>query len=227
MKLISFIFTSVVVISITNYIDAQDKDCKVLKQEISEKYEGKCKNGLAHGKGTASGLDWYEGKFKKGLPDGFGTYIWSAGEKYAGYFKEGKMHGKGTYSFRFQGRDSTYIGLWKADSLTKVIIPPKYKVDKNINVTRYSVQKMGKENRVLFVFLQNGVQNRTITNFHLIASNGTQTSFSGKQGFENIKFPVVCKVTYVTSSPTGSSTLRVEFELTINEPGDWLVTLHN
>jgi len=45
-------------------------DCKVLIPEISGQYVGKCKKGLAHGKGLAIGIDRYEGSFKKGYPEG-------------------------------------------------------------------------------------------------------------------------------------------------------------
>lgn len=226
MKLHDFIFTTSIILTSTLILSAQE-NCKVLKEEISGKYEGNCKNGLAHGNGLAIGKDIYHGKFKKGLPHGYGTYTWLTGEKYVGYFKEGKRNGKGNYSFSNHGKDSTYNGMWKNDSLTKIILPPKYKIEKNINVTRYSIQRMSTGNRVLFLFLQNGVANTTITNFHLISTKGTNTSLGEKQGFENIQFPVTCKVTYLTLSSSRVATLRVEFEVTINEPGDWVITLHN
>lgn len=208
-------------------LQAQESTCKVLDKRISEHYKGRCKNGLAHGNGVAIGVDKYDGKFKKGLPYGFGIYTQFNGGKYTGYFKEGKKHGKGTFTFKFQGRDSTYNGIWKSDSLVKVILPPKYKIEKNINVTRYSVQRMTSGNRILFQFLQNGTQNRSITNFHLIANKGTYLKFGDREGYENIDFPVTCKATYITRSPSGTTTLRVEFEITINQPGDWLITIHN
>ena len=46
---------------------AQQNDCKVLLESISGTYEGKCKNGLAHGKGIAQGTDRYEGTFVCGF----------------------------------------------------------------------------------------------------------------------------------------------------------------
>jgi hypothetical protein len=48
------------------------EECKVLMPEISGSYTGKCKKGLAQGKGLAIGTDTYEGRFLKGLPDGTG-----------------------------------------------------------------------------------------------------------------------------------------------------------
>ena len=62
---------------------AQEKtSCMVLMEAISGSYEGDCRNGLAHGKGTALGWDTYRGQFKKGLPHGTGTYIWENGAVY-------------------------------------------------------------------------------------------------------------------------------------------------
>ncbi len=226
MLAVAIILTTTHILQAQNEPDTTQK-CRVLIDNISVLYKGGCKDGLAHGNGIAVGVDKYDGKFKKGLPHGFGTYTKPTGERFDGYFKEGKKHGKGKYSFRFNGRDSTFNGYWKNDSLIKIIIPPNYKVDKNINVTRYSVQKMSNENRVMFSFLQNGVQNTTISNFHLNSSKGTPVTIGSKQGFENIEFPVTCRVTYITFNSLRTTTLRVEFEVTINQPGDWVVTLHN
>lgn len=74
---------------------AQQNDCKVLLESISGTYEGKCKNGLAHGKGIAQGTDRYEGTFVKGLPSGRGVYKWADGSFYDGEWKDGKKEGKG------------------------------------------------------------------------------------------------------------------------------------
>jgi hypothetical protein len=232
MKVKISMFVIAIIISVTHILQAQNEsdtiqNCKVLKENISLIYKGGCKDGLAHGNGIAVGIDKYDGKFKKGLPHGFGIYTKPTGEKFVGYFKEGNKHGKGKYSFLFNGRDSTINGFWKNDSLIKIIIPPYYKVDKNINVTRYSIQKMSNGDRVMFSFLQNGVQNTTITSFHLNSSKGTPITIGSKQGFENIEFPVTFRVTYITLNSLRTTTQRVEFEVTINQPGDWVVTLHN
>jgi hypothetical protein len=207
---------------------AQDTTaCKVLKDEIATSYKGGCKNGLAHGKGIAIGTDKYEGRFKNGLPHGTGVYKWFTGEKYEGEFKEGKRQGKGTYTFKFKGRDSTYNGLWKDDVLTKVVYPPKYVIEQNLNVTRYTVQRMNSGKRVLFSFKQNGSDNKSLMEFNLIANSGSATSLGSNQGFENIEFPVTCRVKYTTLTPMKTATIRVQFEIIINEPGDWLITIHN
>ncbi|MCU0459673.1 MAG: hypothetical protein MUE37_11375 [Bacteroidales bacterium] len=82
-------------------------NCKVLKPGIDSTYAGDCKQGLANGQGTATGIDRYTGEFKKGLPDGTGTYIWNNGDKYEGEWKKGLREGTGKYTTRYNGRDST------------------------------------------------------------------------------------------------------------------------
>ena len=82
------------------------KGCQVLKPEISGTYTGKCKKGLANGKGLAVGTDTYEGRFSKGLPAGRGKYTWADGRVFQGEFKEGIMEGQGTMIYPTAGEDS-------------------------------------------------------------------------------------------------------------------------
>jgi len=73
-------------------------ECKVLVPELSGSYFGKCKKGLAHGKGKALGIDSYDGNFRKGLPHGGGVYKWENGAIYDGDWREGLRDGKGVYN---------------------------------------------------------------------------------------------------------------------------------
>jgi len=57
--------TAGIVLMAVIQLSAQNR-CKVLKKEISSEYHGKCKKGLAHGKGKADGIDSYYGHFTKG-----------------------------------------------------------------------------------------------------------------------------------------------------------------
>ena len=92
------------------------QDCEVLKESISETYEGDCKKGKAHGKGTAKGEDSYTGEFRKGLPHGFGKYTWGDGKVYEGDFKNGSMEGEGKMTISLESKaDSVVTGFWKED----------------------------------------------------------------------------------------------------------------
>ena len=113
--------------------------CKVLKADIDSVYHGKCKNGLAHGKGKAAGVDSYIGKFFEGLPNGKGTYTWADGDVYSGSWRKGFRHGEGTLTIKMNEKDSIVAGLWEDDKYTGPK-PMKPNVKTNIGVDRYSIQ---------------------------------------------------------------------------------------
>ena len=90
--LINLIICSFLQIAITSNVVSQENEskvnCKVLVDALSDKYEGRCKKGLAHGKGIATGIDTCEGKFKNGFPHGQGVYTWKNSDVYDGNWKE-------------------------------------------------------------------------------------------------------------------------------------------
>lgn len=203
------------------------EECLVLKPQISSRYEGDCKNGLAHGKGTASGLDLYEGQFKKGVPSGTGTYRWSNGDVYKGDFINGLRHGEGSFTYKSDGRDTTITGLWQKDEYMGPV-PEKPKVIYSTGVDRHSFKRMSDiKNRVLIDIYQNGVRNLGIENFMMVSSSGYETRMGESVGFDNVTFPVNIKVNYTTWNKLRGAKVNVIFEFRISEPGDWSVDLHN
>lgn len=72
-------------------------DCRVVDPELQGFYEGGCRNGLAHGTGTARGEAEYTGEFRKGLKHGQGVKTWAWGDRYEGGFREDRKHGRGMY----------------------------------------------------------------------------------------------------------------------------------
>ena len=216
--------------------------CKVLKPEISAKYQGKCKKGLAQGKGVAEGIDKYEGDFYKGLPDGIGKYTWANGNIYTGEWKAGKRNGEGYFKYKVNGTDSTNYGLWENDIFVKKIISSPYKVYSVRDVDRYSVSKTGDGDKITLRLIRLGKDNLNVSNLDFFADNGSYKEVGKNYIYENVKFPVVLKINYVTSgklelgvsgggrdavSGTGGTNITVVFEVTINEPGDWRITLNN
>lgn len=200
--------------------------CKVLKQEIAAKYDGKCKNGLAQGKGIAEGVDKYEGQFKDGLPHGNGKYTFANGEVYEGKWKEGKKQGEGKLLYKKNGVDSVKVGVWENDVFAKRIIPKPYKVKLAYNINRYSIIKIGGANKVIFSFMQNGSSN-AVFDVSFTASSGTEFESGSKQGLDNIAFPFTCKVTYSTLNALKTNNISATFEFEINEPGAWEIVLNN
>jgi hypothetical protein len=207
-------------------IHAQE-GCLVLKPQISSKYEGGCKNGLAHGKGKASGLDTYEGQFKKGLPEGTGTYKWSNGDSYIGEFFNGYRHGEGSFTFKSNDKDTTITGLWTKDEYMGPV-PAKPQVLAASSVDRYTFKRTSDiKNRVLMDFYQNGVRNLGIEDFIMQSSSGYETRMGESIGYDNVTFPVTIKVNYTTWNKLRGARIYVIFEFRIYEPGDWSVDLHN
>ena len=221
--IISFILTTSVIYS--SY--SQEGNCKVLKPEIALKYSGDCKKGLASGKGIAEGTDKYEGKFKEGLPYGNGNYQYANGDHYEGSFKDGMKSGQGKFTFKYMGIDSTYLGIWKEDKLVERIVPPAYSIIQNLNIQRYNVRKIGKGNRIMFAFMQNGKTNLSITGLTFGESDGSPLSLGQQQGFDHILFPFHCKVSYTSLNSFQSASFENIFDIQISEPGQWMITLYN
>lgn len=207
-------------------IYSQEK-CKVLLPSISGNYEGKCKNGVANGKGIAVGTDRYEGQFSKGFPQGEGLYTWSNGNTYSGEWFEGKRNGIGIYTIKLNGQDSIQSGLWRNDSY----LGPKPKnpvVTYKTSVDRYNFKKNNSPlNRVLINIYQNGNYNKGISNFRMSSSSGQDLQISQSIGYDNVVFPVAIKLTYTTMSKLNTSPYIVIFEFEIYEPGNWTVELFN
>lgn len=215
------------VLAFITSIYSQEQNCKVLKPEIAANYLGDCKKGLANGKGIAEGTDHYEGKFKNGLPHGNGLYRYANGEIYEGNFKDGRKDGNGKFTFKYLGKDSTYLGVWKEDHFVKKIAPPQYQIIQSLNIARSTIMKVGNGNRIMFTFMQNGTDNLSITDLSFAGDAGTSLNIGRDQGYDNINFPYNCKIMYVTTNSFRTASYRCIFEVQINEPGQWQVTLYN
>ena len=208
-------------------IYAQEK-CKVLMPEISGSYTGKCKKGLANGKGLAVGTDTYEGRFADGLPDGRGKYTWADGRIYEGSWKEGIMEGQGTMIYPRAGRDSIVTGIWKDEVYYGPVPLPPYKINRTMSVVRSSIRKindMGSGVRI-GIFL-GGSYNVEISDFSLVSDTGEQMMLSQRYGIENAVVPYTVSLKYRTWNYLHTQQHNVIFEFTINEPGTFEVTINN
>ena len=201
--------------------------CKVLKPEIAGAFKGKCKNGLAHGKGIATGTDSYEGQFSKGLPNGSGKYTWQNGSVYIGEWCDGERNGIGRYIMKTAGGDSIQDGIWDKD----VYMGPKplnpY-VSYKTGIDRYAFHKNNTtKKRVLVDIYQNGIRNRNISNFTMSTTSGSETKVGESIGYDYIIFPVMIKIRYTARNKLNTISYEVQFEFEIYEPGDWTVELNN
>jgi len=220
----SFVLSLVILMTFT--LRAQNK-CKVLVKEISAQYHGKCRKGLAQGKGKAEGVDTYTGHFKAGYPEGKGTYLWANGDSYTGEWEQGKRSGMGVLTLHFSDGDSIVKGLWKDNKYLEPV-PPKPKIISSINVDHYSFRKTGDlKSSILIDLVQNGSRNIDIDNFLINSSSGIETSVGNSVGYESVNFPVTINVTYYTWNKLHTTQYYVKFQFEISEPGDWRVTIHN
>jgi hypothetical protein len=203
---------------------SQQEECKVIKPEISGAYSGGCKNGLAHGKGVAQGIDRYEGEFVKGLPSGEGTYKWASGIYYTGEWKNGLREGEGKMVYP----DSTVTGIWKKDKyMGKKQIPP-YRIISSLSVGRVTFTKsMEKTPRVKIRLMQGGTDNVSVEEFSLAFDSGSEYRSGNYYGIENVSFPLSVKVKYRSWNQLQTSQYNVIFEFVINQPGSWDVVITN
>ncbi len=208
------------------YTAFAQKDCSVIFPQGVDNYEGKCRGGLAHGKGVAEGKDVYKGQFRKGLPDGKGTCVWENGDKYEGEWQKGKRHGKGTFSFKVAEQDSILEGMWENNEYLGPILP-KPRIIQKINVDRYSVQKIGKGTGLTVILMQNGSTNVRVTDLLIEVDSGNQGTNFMPIRYDNIEFPFTAKIRYNTPNKLGSADVAVNFEVKVSEPGEWKIVLHN
>lgn len=201
-------------------------DCKVLVPQLSGEYSGKCKKGLANGKGLAKGIDTYKGSFKKGYPDGKGEYRWSTGERYYGSWKEGKRDGVGIYYFTEDNEPKEQDGMWIDDKYAGPV-PQKPQVSASTGIERYSIKKQGDGNRVQITVYINGSVTTELQQLNLYGSSGAQFVSGGTMGYENATFPFTCRISYLAWNKTHTQLNQKRFEFEIPEPGKWQVTLHN
>ena len=73
--------------------------CEVLDPELQSSYSGPCVNGLAEGRGRASGRADYSGEFVAGRKHGQGVKTWPNGDRYSGAWQDDWRHGYGSYVF--------------------------------------------------------------------------------------------------------------------------------
>lgn len=201
-------------------------ECKVLVPALDGDYEGKCKKGLAHGKGVARGIDTYTGTFRKGVPHGKGKYEWSTGEFYEGDWKNGLRDGEGVYIFEINERDTTLAGLWEQDRYMGPK-PEKPKVIQKNNIERVSFYRQGDGQKVEMEFYLAGAVNGSLENLSIVGSSGAEFSIGRAVGFQNIEFPFECKVIYRSSNALMTVQRNCSLEFKISQPGIWQVRIYN
>ena len=218
--------TAVVIFTFFIMTGFSQEECKVLKKEIAETYDGECKSGLAHGHGKAEGTDIYEGDFKKGLPQGEGRYTWENGDVYVGDWKKGLRNGEGLFKFRSGKNDSIVSGIWQNDEYKgpKVERP---EVKQMVGIDKYHLSRRDDGNRIQIDIYMNGVANIEIEGLSIISTSGNVFNVGHSKGIEYIEFPVQVKISYTTWNKLHTSQHFATFEFMLTQAGYWQLTLTN
>lgn len=204
---------------------SQSVDCETNIVGLDDYYEGDCKKGLAHGKGTATGdLGKYTGDFKKGFPDGVGKLIYIDGTTYQGEWKRGEREGQGDMTYP---NDSTISGYWKEDRYIGLYEHAWEIIQKRGNA-RYKVSKMSEGmNKVEIKFFRGGQENPSaLSGVFLSATTGVQYNTPGYMGFEQIDYPVEITLNFTVPNQFNTSNHQEYARFKINEPGGWLIRVN-
>lgn len=95
------------------------------------------------------------------------------------------------------------------------------------NVLRYNIMKVGEGNQVEFSIYQNGAPTTDYRNLIIDNSNGYLFSSGSNKGVDNILFPFTCKLEYSLPTTFKVSNFDADFEIEINEPGKWQITIYH
>jgi hypothetical protein len=214
------------ILALPHTVAAQDQ-CVVLMESISDRYEGECKKGLAHGQGEAWGIDHYTGSFKKGLPNGMGTYEYTDGSVYEGMWSKGLRHGTGKLTFKFNDTDSIQQGLWDDDKfIGDKETSQGYSIVMKRAIERYRIYRYsdGNEIRVHLKPLDSGTLE--VSNLQITGSSGHETPFLNSQmEFRNCDYPFRLRVSFKKWSKLKTVRVDTEFEVVILKPGVWLIEI--
>ena len=200
-------------------------DCRVLIPALQGAYQGGCKDGLAQGKGKASGTDAYAGGFRNGYPNGKGTYTWASGNTYKGEWVMGKREGEGVFSGHVQGKDTIMSGIWKNDNYMGPK-PAAPKVITKYNVLSADFVRIGDGNKLTISFYQNGVTN-LISLLEISGSSGNEVRSGNYTNIWDIRFPYECKINYTSWNSLKSHQYDCILEFVITGPGSWDLRVGN
>lgn len=209
------------------FAQKQTSNCKVLSAKLQASYEGECKNRLANGEGTASGIDTYQGKFKDGVPHGKGKYVYADGSYYIGEFKNGLRHGEGTlHEMNKEANTVTSgkLGLWKNDEFIEEVLEKKYKLLQSVNTLSVTFDKPDERQERVEISLGS---RSVLSDINVTASSGNSVVMGQSRVIiENCTYPLIVRLNYNAQKGISQSTsVRVQFEL--ESKGHWKVNVNS
>lgn len=200
--------------------------CKVLMPEISGTYKGKCKNGLADGKGKAKGIDTYVGMFRKGLPDGKGKYTYKNGNVYIGYWSKGVKEGTGEFFYSVNGKKSVLRGYWKNGEYVGLSAPDEfYRMTNQTGITNYSIRKLKGDQQQIVISFVNQVTKYIPGDLSLDVSSGKVERQNIRMVVTQFVTPVRCSIHYTIRMANMRKQCFLGFD--ILKPGNYEVVITN
>jgi hypothetical protein len=226
MKKIFIIF--ILLNSIIPYSFAQQREpaCKVLMAEISSTYDGGCKDGLAHGKGTAVGEDTYVGSFVDGLPDGKGKYTYKNGNEYDGYWKNGLKDGKGKFKFSVNGIQTVLKGYWEGGDYKGTSDPKElYRITAASGIESYYIKKLEGDLERTEISFEQVMQKYIPSDLDISVSSGQMKQMNKKILITDYSYPMNCSLSFTIKIAEIIKQCRFSFE--IIKPGYYEVFISN
>jgi hypothetical protein len=216
----------VLLISVSYAFSQHDSTCKVLLSAISGEYQGACRNGLAHGKGTARGEDTYTGRFSDGLPDGKGKYVYRNGNSFTGYWIKGIKHGSGKFQYVNEGKVFVLKGYWQNGEFAGKTDPEEfYRVTGKTGIENYTfVKKEGNENQVKISF-ESLMMKNIPKDLKINISSGRQLQMNKDFIIDQYRCPVNCTIHFVVQTAGGFRQCELMFE--ILQQGNYEVLITN
>lgn len=218
--------TSMVIFVFLTSFSIGNNDCKVLLEPISESYSGRCRDGLAHGRGTARGVDTYVGMFREGLPHGRGTYTYQNGSTFKGQFKNGMKHGSGEFTLIAGDQKIVQKGYWQHDEFIGGAKPTElYRITERSNITSYSIKKIGdQEDRIKISFFS--AHTKYIpTDLEIITATGELQQETREFSIYHFNIPNHVSIRYIVVAAGIPKICALSF--VIMQPGTYEVVISN
>lgn len=222
-----FISSAFLLIQCTLLLSQQDKPaCLVLMKGISGSYTGECKDGLANGKGVATGDDYYKGSFVEGLPDGRGIYKYKNGNIYSGEWKCGLKDGIGKFTSLADGKRLVVSGFWKDDNYTGPVPPDAdFRVTNRSNIEYYSLKRVNSNNNEIRISFEKSMDKYIPEDLVYEISSGYVNKMGQSFIFNYTSCPVYCTLHFTILTSGGKR--ECNFGFTILRPGGYDVFISN
>jgi hypothetical protein len=216
-----------IILLLVKELGAQNNTCKVLLQSISGNYTGRCVDGLAHGKGKATGEDTYTGMFFEGLPHGRGKYVFKNGNVYRGEFVYGRIEGRGKQTLIIEGKKITLSGNWEnGDFLGSKEPEESFQVHTSQGLSYYrfeTQQKATSGNKEIIIEITSALQTYLPRDLTISKTSGEIFQRGRRITINQYLLPFQCEISYTIV--VGYTRKHCRFIFEILDESSYMVTL--